>query len=65
MAIISLFPGGGGIDPSNSNPLVAAETANAGTSLDYARADHVHPLPAAMTTGDIDTIWNQVFGGGS
>lgn len=37
--------GGSSIDPYTSNP-AALGTASPGTSNDYARGDHVHPLPA-------------------
>lgn len=33
--------------PATSSPLALGSAASAGTSLDYARADHVHALPAA------------------
>lgn len=46
--------GGGGSSPSpyTSNP-AALGTASAGSSDDYARGDHVHPMPTAANVGAI------------
>lgn len=43
---------GGGVSPYTSNP-EALGTASAGSSDDYARGDHVHPMPTAANVGAI------------
>ena len=42
--------GGGGPSPYTSNP-AALGTASAGSSADYSRGDHVHPMPSASDVG--------------
>lgn len=43
---------GGSVSPYTSNP-EALGTASAGSSDDYARGDHVHPMPSAANVGAI------------
>lgn len=42
--------GGGGVSPYTSNPS-ALGTASAGSSSNYSRGDHVHPMPSASDVG--------------
>lgn len=44
------------IKPSNIEPKVAAETAEAGTLIEYSRADHIHPLQKNVGHSDTSTI---------
>ena len=46
--------GGGGGTPYTSNP-EALGTASPGSSSDYSRGDHVHPMPSASDVGAIAT----------
>ena len=43
---------GGSVSPYTSNP-AALGTASAGSSNDYSRGDHVHPMPSAANVGAI------------
>lgn len=44
-----------GASPSNANPL-AISTAAPGTSADYARADHVHPITGLATSASVTAL---------
>lgn len=44
--------GGSSVQPYTSNPS-ALGTANAGSSSNYSRGDHVHPMPSASDVGAI------------
>ena len=46
--------GGSAVSPSNTTPN-ALGTANAGTSADYSRGDHVHAMPSASDVGAVPT----------
>lgn len=45
--------GGGGVSPYTGNPS-ALGTASPGSSANYARGDHVHPMPSAANVGAIE-----------
>jgi hypothetical protein len=49
MRLMSGFSGGSGASPSATTPLGDLATAAVGTSLNYARADHVHPGREVLT----------------
>lgn len=43
---------------SNSTPLADASSGNAGTAVDVARSDHVHPLPDALVAAGLIEAWS-------
>ena len=49
--------GGGGtsVYPYDNNPEALGYEANPGTSDDYSRGDHVHPMPSASDIGAVST----------
>lgn len=51
--------GGGGPSPYTSNP-AALGTASAGSSADYSRGDHVHPMPSAGDVGALPSTTTYV-----
>lgn len=48
------------IKPSNIEPKVAAEIPEAGTLIEYSRADHIHPLQKNVEHSDTSTIAEQL-----
>lgn len=50
--IQNLIGGGGSISPYTSNP-ASLGTASPGSSNNYSRGDHVHPMPTAANVGAI------------
>lgn len=53
--------GGGGAEPYDSTP-AALGAASPGVSDQYARGDHVHPMPTAAAVGAIATPANPASG---